>query len=283
MEPLTSIRSEVIEGVGSAMVYTTWIVDWSPAVVGHFNRIGAAQQGSRTGVFVPFEPGTYLGLSLPLQPLPIESGVRQYLNLTVVVDERFSFRLGDYPRFPSVVPHRLDLFRGGPTLVPVDRFPEGFFGEYHSVSLLEDGKRIFGPAQRFFPSRESGVRYHSLDDGDGKLVAHLTNVDLFALSGNGVNPKPLIPILTDPVFGEPVRATEILPNGERYNLPYQLIGHDYIGDTYIFNEGVLWDIVGTPGDALIEIEFPNAASGFACILHGGYSEARANRAGATVR
>lgn len=276
------IRSEVLEGAGSAMVYTGWIVEFSPAVASHFNRIGTAANRPRTGVYVPFEPVPYLGLSLPLEALPADAGVDRYLNLTVAVDDELQFRLADFPRFPSFLPNRLDSFRGGPTLVPVSTFPNGFLGAYHQVRLFDSGRAIWGPTPRFFPSIDSGVRYRSLDDGTGRLVAKVSNLDLYCLTGHGVNPKPLIPLLTDPVFGEPTGATEILPSGEHHRLSYQLIGHDYIGDTFIFNEGVLWDIVGTPGEASIEIEFPRRGSGFACILWGGYSDAAACRADATV-
>jgi hypothetical protein len=92
-----------------------------------------------------------------------------------------------------------------------------------------------------------------------------------------------MPILTDPVFGVPTGGTQVDPAGNRRRLEYQLIGVDYFGDAFLFNEGIFWDVKCTPGHHKIEIDFPNRGTGFACILFGGYSEKDACRADATVR
>lgn len=276
------IQSEILPGAGSAMVYTEWIVEFSAATTAHFNRLGQTAENRHPSEFVPFRETAYLGFSVPLQPLPRESGLKRYSNFRVVVDGTLEFRLGDHPRFMSYRPGELELFRGGPTHVSVDLFPDSFFGKHHAVHLYEGDDLVFGPSDRFFPDRTSGALYRELEDGEGKLVARVSNLGLEGLTGHGVNPKPLIPILTDPVFGVPTGATMITASGRRQRLPYQLIGEDYVGDKFLFNEGVLWDMEVEPGDTVIEIDFPSKGTGYACILWGGYTLRGACRADATV-
>ena len=48
-----------------------------------------------------------------------------------------------------------------------------------------------------------GVTYEELADGNGMLVAKASCLDEEALTGYGLGHQPLVPILSDPVFGPP--------------------------------------------------------------------------------
>src|SRR5262249_19841317 len=159
-----------------------------------------------------------------LQPLPRREGLGRYADLVVVIDGSIRIRLGDFPRFMSYRPGDRAQFRGGPTCVPVDRFPAGFFGSFHDVELSAGEERLFGPAPRFFQDRSTGAVYRELRNGPGKLIAEVDNLDREALTGHGVNPKSLIPLLTSPNFGVPRGATLTTASGRRSRREYQLIG-----------------------------------------------------------
>jgi hypothetical protein len=277
------IESEILPGAGAAMVYTEWIVEFSAMVAEHFNREAAAAGDRHPREWVDFEARPYLGLSVPLQPLAREQGLDRYADLTVVVDGNIRLRLGDFPRFMSYRPGHRGQFRGGPTCIPIDRLPAGFFGAFHHVELEDRGQRIFGPAERFFQGQTTGAVYRGLEDGPGKLVAEVDNLQREALTGHGVNPRSLIPILTSPNFGVPTGATVTTASGRQSRHEYQLIGEDFVGDRFLFNEGVIWDLEPEPGRTLIEIDFPEPGRGFACILWGGYTLPGACRADAVVR
>jgi hypothetical protein len=277
------IESEILPGAGAAMVYTEWVIEVSPSVAEHFNHEAAVAGNRHPSEWVDFKPGPHLGLSVPLQPLPRNEGLGRYADLQVVIDGSIRLRLGDHPRWMSYRPGDWSQFRGGPTCVPVDRFPEGFFGAFHRVELYDAGERIFGPAERYFHDRSTGAVYRGLRDGPGKLVAEVDNLDHEALTGHGVNPKSLIPLLTSPNFGVPLGATMTTASGRQTRHEYQLIGEDLVGDRFLFNEGVIWDIDPEPGRTIIEIDFPQPGRGFACILWGGWSLPGAVLADATVR
>jgi hypothetical protein len=268
------------KGIGDAFVYTELIVHFSPSVCSHLNGIAAATDGLEPGDWVDYQPGDHQVIALPLQPLPLDEGRARYARLRVRVDDQ-EFQLNEFPRFFSSPPDRPELFRNGPTWIPVDRFADDFFGRYHDVSVLEGGERVFGPARRFFASRTSGVVYSRFDDGEGKLVATLSHVDPVAMTGHGLNPAPLLTIWTDPAFGDPLGGRQLDSQGTA-DLSYKIIGRDWIGSTPIFNEGVLLGARPSSGPVRVEVDFPKRGSGLANVMWGGYTEAGAFRADARV-
>lgn len=270
------------KGIGTAFVYTELVMHFSPEVVAFLNRKAASATNVAPGDWRNYEPGDYQVIALPLRPLSLDEGRRRYQTLTVTIDD-LSFRLADFPRFFSWDVDNPTLFRNGPTWIPVERFPEGFFGFHHKVSLFEAGKRLFGPVDRFFASRTSGVTYKAFHDGEGRLVAEISHLDPLNLTGHGVNPAPLVTIWTDPVFGKPSAARQIDFDGAVHKLDYKLLGRDFIGDTDLFFEGVLTGLSPTDRPVRIEVEFPHRGTGLANVMWGGYTRAGAYRANATVR
>ncbi len=124
------------KGIGNAFVYTELIVHFSSQVVEFLNAKAAAAENVLEGDWVDYNAGDYQVIALPLKPLPFAEGRRRFRNLRVQIDD-LEFRLADFPRFFSWDATQPDLFRNGPTWIPVERFPEGFFGRHHLVSLRE--------------------------------------------------------------------------------------------------------------------------------------------------
>ncbi len=90
-------------------------------------------------------------------------------------------------------------------------------------------------------------------------------------------------IWTDPVFGEPTGARQIGPGGAAHPLTYKVLGRDFVGDTCLFNEGVLTGLVESRGPVRIEVDFPGRGTGLANVMWGGYTGPGAYRSDATVR
>jgi hypothetical protein len=270
------------KGIGNAFVYTELIVHFSPDVVGFLNGKAATADGLLDGDWVDFQPGDYQVIALPLRPLSFDEGRQRYRALRVKIDDQ-DLRLADFPRFFSWDAANPELFRNGPTWIPVERFPADFFGQEHEVSLFEGDEKIFGPVNRFFASRTSGITYHAFNDGEGHLTAEISHLDPINLTGHGLNPLPLVTIWTDPVFGEPIVARQVDADGTVHRLAYKLLGRDFVGDTCLFLEGVLTDLKPTDQPVRIEVDFPNRGTGLANVMWGGYTGPGAHRADATVR
>lgn len=257
-------------------VYAGTSFEFSPAVAEHFNAAAARAHGVLEHEFVPFSPGTAVSVACPTRPLPRPAFVAAYSRLRVVLDGSLEFALRDHPHLFSAHPADHDALRGVPTYLPVSLFPEGFLGRPHSVELMLDQRRVFGPAERFFHTPTTGALFNQIEDAPGALVLEVRgNLEVLARRGEVV-------FFTDPAFGEPVAVTQLEEGNASIPLDWHLLGRDRVGDVVLFNEWVAVGIQPRAERLVLEARFANRATGLAAALYSGHTRDTAFRADATV-
>lgn len=257
-------------------VYAGTSFEFSPAVAAHFNEAAARARGVLPHEFVAFSPGTAVSVACPTLPLARPDFIAAYSRLHVVLDGVLDIALRDHPHLFSAHPERHEELRGVPTYLPESLFPEGFLGRSHALELVLDGSRVFGPADRFFHTATSGALFNQIEDAPGRLVLEVRgDLDVLARRGEVV-------FFTDPAFGEPTAVIQLEEGGASVPLDWHLLGRDRVGDVMLFNE---WVAVGVRprGDRLVlELHFPNRATGLAAALYSGHTRDTAFRPDATV-
>src|SRR6266852_3559997 len=230
----TAPRFEIDTKYGG--VYAGTSFEFSADVAGYFNTAARNAGGVLPGEFLPIEPGQYCSIACPSTGLPREQFIQAYPELVVRLDGDLELRLGKFPRLFSAHPRDASILRGVPTYIPKSQFPDDFFGKAHSLELFQGEVSIFGPVQRFFHTTASGSVFNHLEDGPGRLVVEVVgNLSMLERAGQ-------IVFFTDPVFGEPIGAAQLHDDGSTVALTYDLLGKDYVGDTMLFNEGVVIDV-----------------------------------------
>lgn len=142
--------------------------------------------------------------------------------------------------------------------------------------MFQDGQLIFGPVDRFFHKSSSGAIFNQTEDGHDRLVTEIRG-DLFMLEKIGQ-----VVYFTDPRFGEPTSVVQLNDDGSSMPLTYELLGKDYVGDTELFNEGVVLGITPRGPSVLLELSLPCRGTGLAAALYSGHTRATAFRVDATV-
>jgi hypothetical protein len=257
-------------------VYAGTSFEFSADVAAHYNEAARAASGVLPGEFLPFEPGLYCSIACPSTGLPREQFIQAYHQLRVRLDSERELRLGEFPRLFSAHPRDAGILRGVPTYIPKTQFPDDFFGQAHTLELFQGAVSIFGPVQRFFHTTTSGSIFQQLEDGPGRLVVEIVG-DLSILERVGQ-----VVFFTDPAFGEPTGAAQLFDDGSSAALQYDLLGKDHVGDTMLFNEGVVVDVKPRGPRAVVELYFPHKGTGLAGALFSGHTRDLAYRARATV-
>jgi hypothetical protein len=248
----------------------------SPAVAEHFNAAAGRAHGVLPHEFVPFSPGTAVSIACPTRPLPRAAFIEAYSRLRVVLDGSIEIVLRDYPHLLSADPDDDAALRGVPTYLPVELFPAGFLGRPHTVELFHDAERIFGPAERFFHTPLSGALFNQIEDAPGALVLEVRGrLDALARRGEVV-------FFTDPAFGEPTAVTQLEEGNAAIPLDWHLLGRDRVGDVVLFNEWVAVGVEPRGDRVVLEVRFPNRATGLAAALYAGHTRDTAFRVDATV-
>jgi hypothetical protein len=257
-------------------VYAGTSFEFSAAAAEHFNEAARRANGVLPAEFVPFSAGTAVSVACPTVPMARPRFVEAYARLRAVFDGDLTVRLADHPHLFSAHPVDIDSIRGVPTYIPVGSFPDGFLGRTHTLELFQDEERIFGPVERFLHTPTSGALFNQIEDAPGALVLEVRgNLDVLAQRGEVV-------FFTDPAFGEPTAVSQLEEGGATVPLDWHLLGRDRVGDVMLFNE---WVAVGVRprGDRLvIEVRFPNRATGLAAALYSGHTRDTAFRPDATV-
>jgi len=268
------LRLEVDLAYGG--VYAGTSFEFSPAAAAHFNDAATRANGVLPGEFVPFSAGTAVSVACPAHPMPRPDFIAAYRLLRAVFDGSLEIRLADHPHLFSADPVELDSLRGVPTYLPTSIFPAGFLGRAHTLELYQDETRLFGPAERFLHTPATGALFNQIEDAPGALVLEVRgNLDVLAHRGEVV-------FFSDPAFGEPAAVSQLEDDGASVPLEWHLLGRDRVGDVMLFNE---WVAVGVQprGDRLVlEVRYPNRATGLAAALYSGHTRDAAFRADATV-
>lgn len=275
-------KLEVITKYGSPFLDLS--VEFSPEVVDFFNSTAEKAENKLEGEWVPLEPNIYLAVGIPTVPVHVGSDYLALHNALRMEVDDVSLDLGDFPRFFSYSPHDTSLYRHGPVWVPLDVFPDDFPGRMHTLSLYQDDELICGPFERmmaFRPPSDEIATFERIEGGDQKL--HVTISNIRALNKHRDEAlRPWMAFFTSPDFGEPIRGVQIHEDGHQTELKYDLVGKDFVGDTELFNEAVLWGPNVDVDDADIELELPSGGTGLAMVLGAGHSKADAFRVGVTV-
>lgn len=257
-------------------VYAGTSFEFSPAIAAHFNDAAARARGVLPHEFVAFAPGTAVSVACPTQPLPRPDFIAAYSRLHVVLDGTLDIALRDHPHLFSAHPERHDELRGVPTYLPTNLFPAGFLGRSHTVELVLDETHLFGPVERFFHTPTSGALFNQIEDAPGRLVLEVRgDLDVLARRGEVV-------FFTDPAFGEPTAVTQLDDADAATPLDWHLLGRDRVGDVTLFNEWVAVGVAPRSERLVLEIHFPNRATGLAAALYSGHTRDTAFRADATV-
>src|SRR3954467_11945058 len=123
-------------------MYAGTSFDISPQVADHFNAIARRANDVLEGEWVELTPGLKSSFACPTVPMPRADFIRAWNRLHVVLDGKLEFWLHDYPRLFSAHPVDHELYRGVPTYVPKEAFPQGFHGKPHTLELFQDDTRI---------------------------------------------------------------------------------------------------------------------------------------------
>lgn len=254
-------------------------VDISAGVAMHFNERAGSAAGLLEGEYVAFEPGTYSSVGLPIAPRELNEFIAIYNGLVLVYDGSLSIPLTECPRWFSRSPDNLQFVRGAPTYVPITRFPSNFFGAFHEIELFESGRRVCGPETRFFHGPNSGLVALSVSGGKGKFSAVLSG-DFASLDALGDAARYLI-VDTDPAFGLPSQVVQVMDQ-QRLELEYRLVGLEYVGDSFIFNNAVVYGVQPNVREIVLELTFEHSATGFAAVRGPGHATADAVRPDVSV-
>jgi hypothetical protein len=154
--------------------------------------------------------------------------------------------------------------------------PAGFFGRPHTLEVYQGETRVFGPAERFFHSSTSGVVFDQIEDGPGRLIVEVRG-DLGVLAKRGE-----VVFFTDPAFGEPTAVLQLESDGATIPVAWNGLGWDRVGDRTLFLEWVAVGIRPRGPSVVLELHFPQAATGLAAALYAGHTRATAFRSDARV-
>jgi hypothetical protein len=257
-------------------VYAGSSFEISEAVAAHFNSAAAGATGVLAGEFRPFEPGEQFSIACPTHPMARPEFIAAYQELRVVVDGSTEIVLSDHPRLLSTGLDDPGVIRGVPTYIPKSRMPVGFFGRSHMLELYQAGELLVGPVERFFHTATSGPVFDQIEDGHGRLVLEIRgSLDVLAKRGEVV-------FFTDPAFGEPSAVIQVEPDGSAAAVAWNRLGWDRVGDTTLFLEWVAVGVRPAGRSVVLEIHFPEAASGLAAALFAGHTRDTAFRTDATV-
>jgi len=258
-------------------IYAGTSFEFSQDVADHFN--GAARRAGHVlpGEYVPFEAGEYFSIACPMAAsYPREEFVAAYGQLRARVDGELEFVLADHPRLFSNSTEDWRRIRAVPTYIRKSEVPEGFFGAVHRVELFQGDAPLFGPVERFFHTATSGCVFSHIEDAPGKLVVEVGgNLDALARTR-------MVVFFTDPVFGEPLGATQVNEDRSIVPLPYTLLGKDHVGDLMLFNEGLVRGVSARESRVVLELYFAQKGTGLAAALYSGHTRDTAFRTDATV-
>jgi hypothetical protein len=257
-------------------VYAGTSFEFSPAMAAHFNAAADRANGVLPGEFVPFSPGEAFSIACPTRPLPRPAFIAAYNQLRAVLDGSVQIHLGDHPHLQSAGVEDDETLRGVPTYIPKAVMPEGVFGRPHSLEVFQGERRIFGPADRFFHTQRSGAIFNHIEDGPGRLVVEIYgNLEMLARRGEVV-------FFTDPAFGDPLGVTQVGEDGDARAVDFAMLGRDRVGDVMLFNEWTATGIVPRGSPLVLELHFPNRATGLAAALYSGHTRDAAFRPDAAV-
>jgi hypothetical protein len=248
----------------------------SQGTADHFNGVARRANGVLENEWVDLTPGLKSSFACPTVPMARADFIRAWNRLHVLLDGEVDIWLHDYPRLYSAHPIDHELYRGVPTYVPKEVFPQGFHGRPHTLELFQDDTRIFGPVQRFFHTETSGAIFNQIEDAPGKLVLEVRG-DLKVLAMKGE-----IVFFTDPLFGEPTAVTQVNEDGSSTRLDWTMLGHDRTGDVITFYEWVATGVQPRGASIVVEVSMPNTGTGLAAALYSGHTRDAAFRADATV-
>lgn len=257
-------------------LYAGTSFDFSAAVADHFNAAAARAGGVLPGEFTAFTPGRHVSIACPTVPAPRPAFIDAYTRLRARIDGELEIRLADHPHLFSTGMDDPEMIRGVPTYIPTGLMPPGFFGQTHDVELLQDGISVFGPVERFFHSPSSGAVFDQIEDGHGRLVVEVRG-DLAPIEKRGE-----VVLFTDPAFGDPTAVVQLEEDGSSRAVGWDLLGRDRVGDVELFLEWVAVGIRPTGRSIVLELHFPNPATGLAAALFSGHTRETAFRVDATV-
>jgi hypothetical protein len=257
-------------------IYAGSSFEFSPAVAAHFNAAAARASGVMPGEIREFSAGQAFSIACPTKPVPRAQFVAAYQQLRAVLDGETEIVLSDHPRLFSDATHDPSMVRGNPTYIPKSLMPADFFGRKHVLEVFQGDVRIFGPADRFFHTPTSGAVFNQIEDGHGRLVLEVRG-DLGVLARHGE-----VVFFTDPAFGEPTGVTQLDDDGSSRALDWEMLGIDRVGDVTLFNEWVAVGVAPRGERVVLEVAFPNRATGLAAALYSGHTRDTAFRADATV-
>lgn len=257
-------------------VYAGSSFEISEATAGHFNRAAERASGVIDGEFRAFSAGDAFSIACPTHPLARPEFIAGYQELRAVIDDSTEIRLADHPRLLSTGLDDPGVIRGVPTYIPKAVMPPGFFGRTHMLQLFQGEEPIFGPVERFFHAATSGPVFDQIEDGHGRLILEIRgNLQVLASRGEVV-------FFTDPAFGEPTAVTQVEPDGSSRTVAWNRLGWDRVGDVTLFLEWVAVGVRPIGRSVVLEIHFPNAATGLAAALFAGHTRDTAFRSDATV-
>ena len=272
---MTTAQLEVDMTYGG--VYAGTSFDFSQETADHFNSAAARARDVLEGEFVPFSRGDHISIACPMARSWARADfISGYTQLDAVIDGRHTVHLADYPHLFSNDPEDVSRIRATPTYIPTGDLPDGTLGTSRTVEILQDGRSIFGPAERFFHTRTSGSVYNQIENGHGRIVVEIRG-DLSVLEERGQ-----VIFFTDPAFGEPTGAVQINDDGSATSLKYRLLGRDHIGDVFLFNEGVVVGVRPRGDRVVLELPLSNRATGLAAALFAGHTRDLAFRIDAKV-
>jgi hypothetical protein len=257
-------------------VYAGTSLEVSSHAAAHFNRAADRANGVLPGEFREFAPGEYFSIACPTMPAPRAAFIAAYTRLRARIDGDLEVMLADHPHLFSTGMDDPDVIRGVPTYIPKSDMPADFFGRSHEVEILQAGESIFGPVERFFHTTSSGCVFDQIEDGHGRLVVEIRG-DLSALARRGE-----VVLFTDPAFGRPTGVVQLNDDGSSTPIGWDLLGWDRVGDVTLFLEWVAVGITPTGRSVVLELHFPQPASGLAAALYAGHTRETAFRPDATV-
>jgi hypothetical protein len=118
--------------------------------------------------------------------------------------------------------------------------------------------------------------FNQIEDGPGRLVLEVRgDLDVLARRGEVV-------FFTDPAFGVPTSVTQLNDDGSAVALEWRMLGLDRVGDVLLFHEWVAVGVAPRDERLVLEVRFPNAATGLAAGLYAGHTRDTAFRTDATV-
>jgi hypothetical protein len=257
-------------------LYAGTSFDFSAAVAEHFNAAASRAVGVLPGEFTPFAPGRHFSIACPTIPAPRPAFIEAYSRWRARIDDETEIHLAEHPHLFSTSIDDPGLIRGVPTYIPTSLVPADFFGRPHSVTLLQGDVAIFGPVERFFHSTSSGAVFDQIEDGHGRLVLEIRG-DLEGLAKRGE-----VVLFTDPAFGRPTGVVQLGDDGSAAPVGWDPLGWDRVGDVELFLEWVATGIRPSGRSVVLELHFPNAATGLAAALYSGHTRETAFRVDATV-